>query len=160
MTDLDFMKKRYALDTLVTHYLEDIKKLRTSGLTPIDETKLQNYYQAVHVFKRISVMEIVQFALSYGRNATGKSAQMREAFPTILSNRVTQPSKVDIAYARLLFEYTKAFRQYRSNLKEWTLRFLLNSRFSPVSAMIEREIDQVIAQTRQKIAFYESQVKS
>lgn len=159
MADLTFMQKRYSLDALVTHYLDEIKKLRTPGLTPIDETKLQNYYQAAHVFKRISVMEIVQFALSYGRNATGKSEQMREAFPTILSNRVAQPTKIDVAYARLLFDYAKAFKQYRSNLKEWTLRFLLSSRFSPVSAMIEREIEQVIIRTKQKISAYEAQIK-
>lgn len=158
MADLSFMQKRYAFDALVSHYLEDIKKLRTPGLTAIDETKLQTYYQAANTFRRISIKDVAQFALSYGRGSTGKSAQMREAFPTILGNRITQPTSMDLNYIRLLLEYARAFKRYRSNLKEWTLRFLLSSRFSPLSSFVEREIEVVIKQTEQKIAVFKTHI--
>lgn len=154
MANTEFMKKKYALDSLVTQYLEAIKGLKSSVQTPADETKLQMYFQAVSTFKRVSIKDIVQFALSYGRSVTGKSAQMKEAFPTLLGNRITQPSTIDIAYLQLLLEYTKAFKHYRGNLKEWMLKFLISSRFSPLFGFVEREIDGVIEHTQRKIREY------
>jgi hypothetical protein len=81
---------------------------------------------------------------------------MKDALPTLLGNRVVHPTKVDVAYAQLLLTYTKAFKAYRVNIKEWTLRFLLSSRFSPFTAFLDREIDRVIAQTQQRIASFSS----
>lgn len=156
MTDTSFMKNKYTIDALVSHYLEEIKKLRPQVKNPQDETKLQTYYQAANAFKGVSVKDLAQFALSYGKNATGKSAQIKNAFPIVLGNRVTQPSQIDVAYARLLLDYTKAFKVNRANIKEWTLRFVLSSRFSPLYAFLEREIDAVIAHTEQKIRIFQS----
>jgi hypothetical protein len=156
MTDTSFMKNKYTIDALVSHYLEEIKKLKPLVKSPSDETKLQTYYQAANAFKGVSVKDLVQFALSYGRNAQGKSAQIKDAFPIVLANRVSQPSQIDAAYARLLLDYTRAFKANRGNIKEWTLRFVLNSRFSPLYAFLEREIDGVISQTAQKIRMFES----
>lgn len=158
MIDISFMKNKYSIDDLVEHYLAEIKNLRQYVKTPQDESKLQTYYQAVSTFKRISVKELVQFALSFGRQASGKAAQMQSAFPVILGNRVHQPSKVDVAYAQLLLEYTKAFKAGRTNIKDWMLRFILSSRFSPVSQYVDREIEHVIENTQQNIRSFKSQL--
>ena len=149
MADTTFMRNKFSIDTLVSHYLEEIKKLKSFAKTPLDETKRQTYFQAVSAFKNVSVKDIVQFAMSYGRNATGKQAQMKNALPIMLGYRVTQYTPIDIAYAQLLLEYTKAFKANRSNIKEWSLRFVINSRFSPLHTFIEQELDRLIKQTEQ-----------
>ncbi len=158
MSDLSFFKKKYAIDIMVSHYLDDIKKLRVHIKTTSDETKLQLYYQAANTFSRVSVKELFQFAMSYGKEQSGKSAAMRNAFPTLLGNRITQPSKVDVAYLMLLLAYVKEFKLYRANIKEWMLRFLFSSQFSPLYTLITREIDNVIADTQRKINHYQSQL--
>ncbi len=159
MADTSFMQKKFTIDQLVSHYLEDIKKLKSQVLNPSDETALQTYIQATNTFKRVSPKDIVQFALSYGKNTSGKSAQMANAFPIILGNRITQPSKLHVAYLHLLLEYATAFKSDRSNIKEWTVRFLLNSAFSPLLTLFERELNGMIAQTERKIVQFQVQVK-
>lgn len=159
MVDVSFMEDKFSVDELVEHYLAEIKNLRQEVQTPADEGKLQTYYQAASTFKRISVKEIVQFALSYGREASGKSAEMQRAFPTLLGNRVQQPSSIDIAYAKLLLAYANGFKQHRGNLKEWMLRFVLSSRFSPVSQFVDREINHVIENTIRNIDSFKTQIR-
>lgn len=152
MTNIDFMEKRFSLDEMVGRFLEDIKSLRSLVKQPSDEHQLQTYYQAVNVFKGVSTKEMVQFALSFGRAQGGKAEQMRNAFPTVLGNRVMKPSAVDVAYAKLLLAYAIGFRNHRQNLKEWMLRFVISSRFSPLTALFEREINYVIENTKRKIS--------
>lgn len=151
-----FMQKTYTFDEMVSSYLEDIKALRSQVQTPAEETKLQIYYQSANAFKNVAIGDIVQFALSLGRSTSGKSAQMRHAFPNLLGLRVTHPSPIDLAYAQLLLTYTQAFKRYRGNLKNWMLRFVLSSRFSPLHGFLQREIDQVIQHTEQNIRLYRS----
>lgn len=159
MADVSFMDQKYSIDELIDHYLSEIKSLRQPGQTPLDESKLQTYYQAASVFKRVSMKEMVQFALSYGREASGKAAAMKNALPTLIGNRVQQPTQVDIAYAELFLQYANAFNQNRANIKDWMLRFVLSSRFSPVSHYVEREIDHVIENTQHNIVSFREQVK-
>lgn len=157
MADLSFFKSKYTIDSMVNHYLDDIKKLKTYVKTPGDETKRQIYYQAANTFSRVSVKDIFQFAMSYGKEQSGKCAAMRNAFPTLLGNNITQASKVDVAYLYLLLAYSKEFKMRRANLKEWTLRFLFSSQFSPISSLFTREIENVITNTQRKISQYQSQ---
>lgn len=157
MNKIDFMRNKYSLDELVGHYLEDIKALRPLIKEPADEHKLQTYYQAVNVFKGVTTNEMVKFALSFGRSQSPKAEQMRNAFPTLLCNRVVRPSPVDIEYAKLLLMYAAGFREFRGNLKEWMLRFVLSSRFSPLTSLVDREIDGVIEHTKRKIAMFMGQ---
>lgn len=159
MIDVSFMDTKFSIDELVDHYLAEIKALRQLVKNPSDENKIQAYYQAVSTFKRISVKEMVQFAISYGRQSSGKAAQMQKAIPIILGNRVYQPSLVDVEYAKLLLAYLQAFKQQRGNLKEWMLRFVLSSRFSPVSQYLDREIIHVIENTQNNIASFKTQIK-
>jgi len=159
MVDVSFMDSKFSIDELVDHYLAEIKNLRQHVKSPADENKLQVYYQAVSTFKRISVKEMVQFAISYGRQSSGKAAQMKNAFPIILGNRVYQPSFVDVEYAKLLLVYLQSFKQLRGNLKEWMLRFVLSSRFSPITQFLDREIIHVIENTQHNIASFKSQIK-
>ena len=156
MPNVAFMQKKYSLETLITQYLEEIKKLRPLVVTPSDETKLQIYYQAANTFKRVSIKDWVQFALSWGRSSTGMSGQLREAFPNVLGYRVNQPTAIDLAYAQLLLYYSQAFKKYKVNLKDWMLRFLLTSKFSPIHAYFERELDQVIYNTKEHIEAYKA----
>ncbi len=160
MADVSFMDQKYSIDELVDHYLAEIKSLRQAGQTPADESKLQSYYQAASVFKRVSMKELVQFALSYGREASGKAAAMKNALPILVGNRVQQPSQVDIAYAELFLTYANAFNQNRAHIKDWMLRFVLSSRFSPVSQYVEREINHVVENTKHNIASFKTQVRS
>lgn len=157
MADVIFFASKYTIDSLVSHYLEDIKKLRVNVKNPSDETKLQTYYQAANTFKRISTKELFQFAMSYGREASGKSAAMRTALPILIGNRITQPSALDLAYLQLLLIYVKQFKTHRKNIKEWTLRFLLGSQFSPIYSMINSEINNVIANTEHNIRALQGQ---
>ncbi|MGE3318472.1 MAG: hypothetical protein AB7I18_04175 [Candidatus Berkiella sp.] len=159
MTDISFMDSKFSIDHLVDHYLAEIKNLRQYVKTPADENKLQVYYQAANTFKRISVKEMVQFAMSYGRQASGKAAQMQSAFPILLGNHVYQPSIVDLEYAKLFLAYVQAFKQRRGNLKEWMLRFVLSSRFSPVAQFLDREIVHVIENTEHNIASFKAQIR-
>lgn len=158
MIDTTFFKNKYSLDELVSNYLDEIKKLRKAVRSANDESKLQIYYQAVNTFKRVSIKDVVQFALSFGRAGTEKSEQMRYAFPILLGNKVLHPSEIDIVYAQLLLTYAKAFKQYRENLKDWLLRFVLNSRFSPVSTYVTREIDSVIENTQRNITAFKARI--
>jgi hypothetical protein len=155
MTDISFMQKKYSLDELLTHYLNDIKSLRNLALTPADETKLQLYYQAANTFKRAAMKDWVQFALSWGRSTSGMSGQLREAFPMVLGYRVYQPSALDLGYAQILLVYAQAFRIYKVNLKDWMLRFLITSNYSPLHGYFDRELEQVINNTKQHIAGYQ-----
>lgn len=156
MVDTSFMHGKFSVEELVDHYLAEIKNLRQMVQSPADESKLQNYYQAASTFKRISIKELVQFALSYGKDAHGKAAQMQSAFSVVLGNRVQQPTDVDLAYAKILLAYTEAFKENRSHLKEWMLRFIISSRFSPVAALVEREINHVLANTQHNIDSFEA----
>lgn len=156
MSNIDFMKNKYTLDELVGHFLEDIKLLRPMIKQPSDEHQLQTYYQAVNVFKGVSTKDIVAFALSFGRSQGVKAEQMRNAFPTLLCNRVMRPSAIDAAYAKLLLTYVIGFRDYRQNLKEWMLRFVISSRFSPLTGLVDREINHVIEETKRKITSFVS----
>ena len=96
--------------------------------------------------------------MSYGGHQAGKSAQLRNSFQVVLGNHVKQVSAIDLAYAKLLFDYTRAFKSYRSNLKEWTLRFVLSSRFSPLHSYIERGINYVLQNTKARIAEYSARM--
>jgi|GEM_PF-3792227 len=160
MTDASFMERKYSIDELIDHYLAEIKKLHQPGFTPADESKLQTYYQAASIFRHVSMKELVQFALSYGRHSSGKAAQMHSALPVLVGNRVQQPTSVDIAYAELFFVYAQAFKQNRVHLKDWMLRFVLSSRFSPISQYVEREITHVIENTVRNIASFKTQVRA
>lgn len=159
MVDVNFMHEKFSVAELVDHYLEEIKNLRQMVQSPTDESKLQSYYQAASTFKRVTIKELVQFALSYGKDAHGKAAQMQSAFSVVLGNRVQQPTPVDLAYAKILLAYTQAFKENRSHLKEWMLRFIISSRFSPVAALVEREINHVLANTQHNIASFETIIR-
>lgn len=154
MADIQFMRKKFSVELLISNYLEEIKKLRVGVKSPADETKLQQYYQAANTFKRVGVKDWVQFALSRGNGDSGMTPQIRSAFPTVLGNRVSQLSAIDLAYAQLLIEYAVAFKKYKGNLKDFLLRFVLNSRFSPLRGYVDQEISRVIANTKQKINSY------
>jgi hypothetical protein len=154
MADVTFMQNKYTIEELIDHYLAEIKNLSTIVKMPADESKLQNYYQAVSRFKGISVKEWVQFIRSFGRATTSKAAQMKSAFPVVLGNRVQEPSHIDVAYAELLLAYAEAFKEKRVNLKDWMLRFILSSRYSPLTGYIDREIDSLIESTERNIASY------
>lgn len=154
MPDIQFMKKKFSRAEMITHYLADVKNLQSVAKTPEDQQKLKIYYQAAQMFKDVSIKDIVQFALSYGRSHSGKSAQLSNAFQVLLGNHVQRATAIDIAYAKLLYEYTKAFKAYRGNLKEWLLRFVLSSRFSPLHSFIERGINYVLQTTKERIAIY------
>lgn len=154
--DTGFMQKKYSIKELIDAYKQEIKALRAHAQTPADESKLQYYYQAVDTIGRSSLKDKVQFAMTFGRGTGGMVPQIREAFPMLLGNRVTQPSSIDLAYAKLLLNYTKAFNTYKGNIKDWVLRFVLTSRFSPVRQVIQREIDGVITHTEEKIAYYKT----
>ncbi len=158
MVDTAFFNKKYSLDNVVAHYLEEIKNLRVQVANPSDETKLQAYYQAASSLLRLSTKDIYQFITSYDK-ASGKAALMRKAFPCLLGNTISNPSLLDLAYLRLLLAYILKFKATRANLKDWLLRFLLSSPFSPLSGFIEREINSAIAQTEQKIAKLQFQIK-
>lgn len=154
MVDTTFMQERYTVDTLVDHYLADIKALRTPEMPTEEENQLKRYYQAAKCFKGLRVTDIAQFALSLGRSKSGKVPLMVKAFPTLLGNRVQQPAAVDLAYAKILLTYTTAFKSHKSNIQQWYLRFLLSSRFSPILVLVDREIEYVETDTLNKIQLY------
>ncbi len=156
MASTDFMEKKYSLETLVTNYCEEIKQLRSLSKGPQDETKIQTYYQAANTFKNIAIMDLVQFALAWGKGQSNRGAEIRNALSIVLGNRVPQPSKIDLAYAHLLLDYARAFKEHRANLKEWMLRFVISSRFSPLSSYFEEAITHVIQDTQNKIVSYQA----
>lgn len=151
MANTMFMDKKYSVDDLVSHYLDDLKALRSVVKTAADETKLLTLVQAVNTFKGVTIKDLVQLIMSYGRTATGKGAQMRAAFPLIVGYRGGDLGEFDIAYTQLLLAYAKAFKDKRENLKEWMLKFLISSRFSPFLNWVDQEIDRVIQNAAQKI---------
>ena len=134
-----FMQQKYSLDSLFTHYIRDISTLRAVGSTPADITKIQIYTEAANTLKQISVKDIVQMVFAYAQGRVGLSG-MKDSFLILIGYRIYQPSPVDIAYLKILLAYTKAFKQYRGNLKEWVLRFVLSSQFSPLKTFIDHEI--------------------
>lgn len=156
MADTHFMENKYKFETLVSHYADEIKNLRPQVSSPAEEAKLQTYYQAASVFKRISIMDAVQFALAWGRGFSGRSAEMRDALSVVLGNRVNAPSKIDLIYARLLLAYARAFKMHRENIKDWLLWLVLASRYSPLHGYLDREIENVIQETQSKITAYEA----
>jgi hypothetical protein len=143
MADTTFMHNRYSIKELMQRYLADVKALKPYVNSPIEQTKLQYYCQAINTIAKTNVMDKVQFALTFGRGKSGKVPQIREAFPMLLGNRVGQATQLDLAYARLLLEYASAFHAYQGNLKDWTLRFVMTSRVSPVREFIQREMENV-----------------
>lgn len=155
-TDTRFMNKKFSVATLIEQYKTQVRALRSLVKTPAEESKLQYYYQAVDTIGRSSLKDKVQFALSFGRSQSGMVPQMRQAFPMLLGNRVTQPSAIDLAYARLLLAYAVAFDQHKGNLKDWMLRFVINSPFSPARSFVQQQIDHAIEQTREKINYYQT----
>ncbi len=155
MADITFFANKYTVDAMVSHYLQDIKKLRTLVKNPNDETKLQLYYQAASTFTRLSATELYQFARSYGKEASGKSAAMRDALPTVIGNRILAPTELDIAYLHLLVAYATAFKSKRANIKEWLLRFIFSSQFSPFYTLLDRELNNVISNAEHKIKSFQ-----
>lgn len=159
MIDVQFFKKKYAIDFMVSQYLSEITKLKSHIKTSNDETKIKIYHQAANTFYKLSAKDIFQFAISHGKGQSAKSVAMSKALPILLGNYITQPSKVDVAYLELLLAYTKAFKVNRAHVKEWTLRFLFNSQYSPLYSLISREIDSLIADTQRKISHYQRQIQ-
>lgn len=156
MADVAFFSNKYTIDAMVSHYLQDIKKLRTLVKSPNDETKLQTYYQAASTFTRLNTTELYQFARSYGKDASGKSAAMREALPIVVGNRISTPTELDIAYLHLLVAYATAFKANRHNIKEWLLRFIVSSQFSPFYTLLDRELNTVISSAQNKIKSFQN----
>ena len=156
MADIAFMQQKFSVKQLLQRYAEEVKALKPYVSSPIEETKLQYYYQAVATIQRTTVVDKVQFALSFGRSTKGKVPQIRDAFPTLLATNVGQPTKLDLAYSSLLLEYASAFDTYKGNLKEWSLRFILTSRFSPIREFVQREIEGLILHTQERINQYQS----
>jgi len=156
MADTSFMQNRYSVKELMRRYLEEVKALKPYVKSPMEETKLQYYCQAVTTIAKTNVIDKVQFALTFGRGKSGKVPQIREAFPMLVGNRVGQVTQLDLAYARLLLEYASAFHTYQGNLKDWMLRFVMTSRMSPVREFVQKEIENVILQTQDKISRYQT----
>ncbi len=154
--DTRFMQKSYSIKILIQKYKEDIKALRSQVTSPAEESKLQYYYQAADTIGRSSLKDKIQFAVTFGRGTSGMVPQIREAFPMLIGNRVTQPSPIDLAYAKLLLVYAVAFNNYKGNLSDWMLRFVICSRFSPIRQFVQDQIDSVIMQTREKVNYYQT----
>lgn len=155
-TDTRFMQKKYPIKKLIEKYKKEIAALRQYAKSPAEESKLQYYYQAVDTIGRSTLKDKVQFALTFGRGKSGMVPQIRQAFPMILGDRVTQPSPIDLMYAQILLDYAIAFNAYKGNIKDWMLRFVVNSKFSPVRQFVQQELDHVISQTREKVAYYQT----
>lgn len=155
-TDTSFMQSRYSIKLLINNYKNEIKKLRQYASSPAEESKLQYYFQAAETINRSTLKDKVQFALTMGRGQSGMVPQIKEAFPMIIGDRVTQPSPIDLAYARLLLDYAIAFDANKCNLKDWMLKFVISSKFSPVRQFVQQYFDYVITQTKQRIANYET----
>lgn len=149
-----FMREKFSVKTLFENYKSEIKSLRPQVKTPLEETKLQYYFQAADTIGRTSLKDKVQFALTLGRGMSGRVPSIRDAFPTLLGNRVNQPTPIDFAYAQLLLAYAIGFNQYKTNIKDWMLNFVINSRFSPVKRFIHEYIDYVISDTQHRVHEY------
>ncbi|MBS0289579.1 MAG: hypothetical protein JSS07_06055 [Proteobacteria bacterium] len=159
MVDTTFMERSFSLDVLEQRFSEDIKTLRQYVQNPSDETKLQTYYQAATAFKKISTKDIVKLITGFRGNLVGKPAAMRNAFPVLLGDRITQPSQLDLAYLQLFLAYATDFKTKRANLNEWLLRFLLSNQFSPFYMVVETQLNNVVTNIQQKIAYFQSQLK-
>ena len=159
MTDLSFMAQTFAVKVCLTHFMDDIKILKSEVKAESDPQKLRQYFNAVKGFRDAGIRDLVQFALSYGRKASGKAAPMRAALPVMLGYEVTQPSAADLSYAKLLLAYAMAFQENASHLKEWTLRVVLTSRFSPIKGLYERELNNLIENTKNNITRYEASLR-
>ncbi len=151
MASTDFMMKKFSIPTLVDHYLKDIEALKPLVKSPQEESHLQGFAQAAGTFKKVTIMDIIRFAMSYGRGGEGKSEQMRQSLNILLGNRVNQLLPIDVAYLKLLLAYTQSFKFSKQNLEPWMLRFVLSSRFSPVLGFVDAQLHKVIADTQMRI---------
>ena len=145
-----FMQQKYSYNSLLTHYREEISLLRTPGITPGDNTKIQIYAEAANTLKQMTIKDIVQLIFTYARGIH-LSNPFKESILIIIGYRITRATEVDVAYLKLLLAYTMAFKVTRMNLKDWTLKFMLSSSFSPFKPLIDHEIDRVINDTKEKL---------
>lgn len=156
MPDLSFMEKKFSMRTLCHQYLIDIKRLSEGAQSPMEQQKLNYYIRAMTVIHDAKVKDLALFALSFGRHTKGESYRIRKALPTLLGNNIVNPRPIDIEYLKLLISYACAFKNKKHLLKEYILRWIIQSKLSPVKPYVDREIDRVIKNSKYKISHFES----
>jgi len=157
MIDAEFFRRKFTKDKLLEQYLNDLKKLRVHVHTPEEKERLRRYGSAVMTVKNAKVKDIAKFALSFGRHLTGRPAKIKESLPIILGYEVTNPKKIDVEYAKVLLHYAEHFKENKTNLKDWSLHFIVNSKFSPVKKYIDHELDALIQNTAHNIKMNEAE---
>ena len=57
-------------------------------------------------------------------------------------------------FAEILLVYSKSLDEYKTNIKDFALKFVLTSKYSPISPIFERKLNNLIQDTENSISFY------
>ncbi len=155
MSDLNFFKNKFSVFDAFDYYFKDLKNLYYPSISHNEKQKLSKYLNGFMCLKKCTRLDLLLFALSYGRHPALNIQKLARAFPIILAREVSDPSSIDWSYALLLQSYASLLGQYRSNIKQWTIRFLLTSERSPVKKYFDRELGYLLGELERKIAEYE-----
>lgn len=155
MSDLNFFKTKFSVFDAFSYYLKDLKNLYYPSISNNDKQKLSKYLNAFMCLKNCSRLDLLLFALSYGRHPAPNIQKLVRAFPIILAREVSVPSSIDWSYALLLQSYAQGLGEYRHNIKQWTIKFLLCNDRSPVKKYFDRELNHLLTELEKKIRTYE-----
>lgn len=155
MENLNFFKNKFSVFDAFEYYYRDLKNLYYPGIPNQDKQKLSRYLNAFMCLKNCSRLDLLLFALSYGRHSAPNIQKLSRAFPIILARDISVPSSIDWSYVLLLQSYAAMLGQYRHNIKQWTIRFLLASERSPVKKYFDRELSLLLTELEKKVDAYE-----
>lgn len=156
MSDLGFFKAKFSVFDAFNYYYKDLKNLYYPSIPNNDKQKLTRYLNAFNCLKNCSRLDLLMFALSYGRHSAPNVQKLTRAFPIILARESAVSSNIDWSYLLLLQSYAQLLDQYRDNIKQWTIRFLVTSERSPVKKYFDRELKFLLSELEEKIESYES----
>lgn len=155
MESLNFFKTKFSVFEAFDYFYTDLKNLYYPTISNNDKQKLSKYLNAFMCLKNCTRLDLLLFALSFGRHSAPNIQKLSRAFPIILARDVSVPSSIDWTYALLLQSYAMHLNQYRYNIKQWTIRFILTSERSPVKKYFDRELNGLLNELEKKITTYE-----
>ena len=91
-----------------------------------EKQSLKTYLRAIKTIKEAGVIDMARCAMSFGRQLSGKPLAIWQALPVVIGRGVSRPNRVDLDYARVLLAYSENLQLYKTNMKDFVLKFALN----------------------------------
>ena len=148
MNSDNLFSKKFTLNQILEKFYKDVEYINDKNLSPNELKLKKKYLSAILILKNANIVDVVRYALSFGRIKQGKAQEFSEALPIIAGWNINHPNSFEIEYSKILYIYSINFKKNRKNLKDLILGFTLNSSLSPVKSFFDKQLDFVIQNSK------------